>query len=130
MSAAVVERLSAPIQLGFLDAPAEPPHLRVAVIGMLARQPEVRISGDRRVHLFVEVLQPKSDLAVVGMLHASADERIDLEQRAAGFLAGTAVMLRGIGLVLTTHRGLDVLELRRCDSVSAVAFDQLEQASS
>lgn len=129
MNAAVVDRPAAPVQLGFLDTPAEPPHLRLAIMGMLARQPEVRLSGDRRAHLFVEVLQPKGGLPVVAMLHASADDRIELEQRAAGFLAGTAVLLRGAGLVLTTHRGLDVLELRRCDSVSAVEFDQLEPRS-
>jgi hypothetical protein len=123
---AVLEQAAPPRQLGFIDSPPEPPHLRLAVIGMLARKPEVRFSGDGRVHLLVEVQQPKSYLPFIAMLHADAEHRVDMEARAATFLAGTPVLMRGECLALTSHRGLEALELRHCDSVSAIAFDQLE----
>lgn len=130
MSTVTAERPAppaAPVQLGFLDAPAEPPRIRLAIIGMLTRQPEVRVSGDRRVHLFVEVMQPKGGLPIVTMLHADETERPALEHHAARLLPGSAVLLRGQGLALTRHHGLDAIELRRCASVSPIEFTATEQ---
>lgn len=131
MNAAVIERPAphSPVQLGFLDAPAEAPRLRLAVIGMLYRPAEVRISGDGRIHLFVEVVQPKGGLPFIAMCHADADARPELERLAAHLQAGVAVLIRGETLALTHHHGADALELKRCNSISQVAFDQPQEGT-
>lgn len=114
-----------PQQLGFLDEPAEPPHLRVAVMGVVERQAEVRISSDGRVHLVVQVIQPKGGPPFVAMHHEPGDARPQLEHLAARLTPGTAVLLRGAGLTLAHHHGVDALQLVRCDSVNEIEFPTL-----
>lgn len=58
-----------PVQLGFLDPPAEPPALRLAISGMLERQAELRISTDGQPHLVIVVVQPRSGLPFVATYH-------------------------------------------------------------
>jgi hypothetical protein len=111
-----------PVQLGFLDPPAEPPHLRVAITGMLVRHAELRISADGRPHLVIVVVQPKGGLPFVAMYHDSEAERTALEHLAAHLIPGAVVLLRGAGLALTRNHGADAIELRHCDSVSLVSF--------
>lgn len=113
---------AAPVQLGFLDAPAEPPALRLAVMGVLHRHAEVRVSGDGGVHLYLQVRQAAGGLPFVAMHHAPAECRPELERLAAGLVAGTAVLLRGAGIGLTHHQGHEALELLRCDSVNPIDF--------
>lgn len=113
-----------PVQLGFLDAPTEPPALRVAVIGVLQRQAEVRISGDGRCHVYVQVLQAGNGPPFVAMHHMPAECRPELERLCAALLPGTAVLLRGEGLAITHHQGREAFELLRCESVNPIEFDQ------
>ena len=107
-----------PVQLGFLDPPAEPPALRVAVSGTLERQAEVRISTDGRAHLVIVVVQRRGGLPFVAMYHDSEAGRTALERLAAHLIPGALVLLRGTGLALTRRHGADTIELRHCDSVS------------
>ena len=119
-----------PLQLAFLDAPEQPPEMRLAVMGVLQKHSEVRVSTDGGAHLFVQVVQPHGGLPFVAVYHAPADQRPELERLHADLGVGVAVLLRGRRIELTAHHGEQVLQLHECGSVSRIAFAILQPESS
>jgi hypothetical protein len=118
MSAAV---LDSPEQLGLEGLPPAPAIAPpgIAVRGQLERHAEVRTSTDGRVHLVVQVLQPKDALPFVAIWHAdSPDQASDLRLRGPHMHRGAAVVIVGAGLVLgCCDNGNDALLFQRCESV-------------
>jgi len=89
---------------------------RVAIVGYLQRQGELRTSTDGRAHLVVQVLQPRDGLAFVAVYHAPAGEpRADIEFLAARLKPGTSVVITGNGLELERLGDHQVLRVLKCD---------------
>ena len=109
----------APAQLPLNGLPPPVHLLRVAIVGHLVRQGELRISADGRTHLVVQVLQPGDGLAFVAIYHALPGEeaRADIERMAEQMQPGTAVVVVGHGIKPDQHHGHPVLSVLRCTAL-------------
>lgn len=94
--------------------------LRCAVVGVLQKHAEVRVSVNGAAHLIVQVLQPKGGLTFVAVHHVDADHADDLRHRADAMHQGTGVLMLGTGIALANHEGNAVVKMLRTEDVRSI----------